>query len=44
MKMNEAIALFQFHQKSNLKPRTNDGYRFVLKRFGEFCGDRTLNQ
>ena len=40
MKMNDVITLFQYHRQSNLKPRPQDGYRFLLKRFGDFCGDR----
>lgn len=40
MKIKDAITLFQYHQQSSLKQRTKDSYRFLLQRFGDFCGDR----
>ena len=43
MKTLLALKIFQDYQKSNLKPSTVIGYRYLIDNFEEFFGDKDLN-
>ena len=42
MKTLLALRIFQDYQKSNLKPSTVIGYRYLIDNFEEFFGDKDL--
>jgi len=42
MKTSVALEIFRDYQKSNLKPRTVVGYRYLLTNFEEFFGEKDL--
>jgi hypothetical protein len=42
MTLKEAITLFSYHQRSNLKARTVRSYQPLLKRFQAEFGERSL--
>jgi integrase len=42
MKIKEAITLFKYQQKANLKQRTIYSYEYLLRKFGEIFADRLL--
>jgi integrase/recombinase XerD len=42
MTVKEAINLFRYHQRSNVKRRTIDSYAYLLKRFLVLYGERPL--
>ena len=42
MTIKEAITLFKKHQKSNLSPRTQQSYNYLLHRFETLFGDRPV--
>ncbi len=43
MTLEEAIILFGYHQRSNLKPRTVRSYHPLLQRFEVEFGDRSFD-
>lgn len=42
MNMNEAISLFQYDQKNNLKQRTINSYEYLLRRFESLYAERSI--
>jgi integrase/recombinase XerD len=42
MKTSTALKLFRDYQRSNLKPSTVMGYRYLMDNFGELFGERAL--
>jgi hypothetical protein len=43
MTVNEAIILFGYHQRSNLKPRTARSYQPLLQKFEAEFGERSFD-
>jgi hypothetical protein len=43
MTLKEAITLFGYHQRSNLKPRTVRSYHPLLQRFEAEFGERSFD-
>ncbi|MHA2344258.1 MAG: hypothetical protein ACXADW_20550 [Candidatus Hodarchaeales archaeon] len=43
MKIKEAITLFKFQQKANVKQRTIYSYNYLLRKFGEIFADRSVD-